>query len=47
LQTPQNASCDACHLNNDIFLVDEDLRPEEREANKDVIINEFPESVGE
>jgi hypothetical protein len=47
LNTPQNESCDACHDNIDIFLTEEDIRAEEKVANKDVIITEFPEPVGE
>ena len=46
LRTPQNESCDACHGNSDIFLSSEDIRPEEKEANKEVIVTEFPEKVG-
>ena len=46
LHTPQNASCDACHRNYDIFLTGEDIRIEEKEANQGVIIDEFPEPVG-
>ena len=42
LKTPENGSCSACHGNRDIFLTDEDVRPEEREANKDVIVPEIP-----
>jgi thiosulfate/3-mercaptopyruvate sulfurtransferase len=47
LNTPQNSSCDACHLNMDIFLTEDDIRPEELTANEDVIVTEFPEPVGE
>ena len=47
LNTPQNASCDACHLNTDIFLTREDVRLEEQNANDSVIVTEFPEPVGE
>ena len=43
LNTPQNESCDACHGNQDLFLTREDVSPEEREANKDVIVDEIPE----
>lgn len=46
LNTPQNASCDACHTNREIFLTEEDIRIEERKANEDVIVTEFPEPVG-
>ncbi|MFC1946027.1 hypothetical protein ACFLW1_02380 [Chloroflexota bacterium] len=46
LNTPQNASCDACHTNPDLFLTEKDVRKEEREANESVIVNEFPEPVG-
>jgi len=44
LDTPQNASCDSCHGNEDLFLTEEDLRPEEIEASKDVIVPEIPGS---
>ena len=47
LNTPQNESCDACHGNSELFLTEEDIRAEESGANKDVIVNEFPEIVGE
>ncbi len=46
LKTPQNESCDACHGNSDLFLTQEDIRDEEKTANEDVIVNEFPETVG-
>jgi hypothetical protein len=46
LNTPQNESCDACHKNYDIFLTEEDIRIDEKEANQGVIIDEFPEPVG-
>jgi hypothetical protein len=42
LDTTQNASCDACHNNQDLFLTQEDVSPTEREANKGVIANEIP-----
>jgi len=44
LHTPQNESCDACHGNRDIFLTEDDIRPEEMEANKGVIVKEIPGS---
>jgi hypothetical protein len=47
LSTPQNESCDACHTNHDIFLIHEDIRIDEMEANKGVIVDDFPEPVGE
>jgi hypothetical protein len=47
LSTPQNESCDACHTNQDIFLIHEDIRLDETEANKGVIVDDFPEPVGE
>lgn len=47
LNTPQNESCDACHGNSELFLTEEDIRAEESEANKDVIVTEYPEKVGE
>jgi thiosulfate/3-mercaptopyruvate sulfurtransferase len=47
LHTPQNESCDGCHSNQDIFLTEEDIRPEELQANQSVIVTEFPALVGE
>jgi thiosulfate/3-mercaptopyruvate sulfurtransferase len=44
LQTPQNESCDSCHGNPDIFLTEEDILPEETEANKVVIVSQIPGS---
>ena len=46
LSTPQNESCDACHGNIDLFLTQEDIRPDEKVANKEVVVDEFPETVG-
>jgi len=43
LKTPQNESCDSCHGNEDLFLTEDDVAPDEREANKDVIVREIPE----
>ena len=43
LHTPQNESCNACHGNRDIFLTGEDIRPEETEPNKDVIVDDSPD----
>ena len=42
LHTPQNESCNACHGNSDIFLTEDDIRPEEKEANKDVVVEDIP-----
>jgi hypothetical protein len=44
LNTPQNESCEACHDNPELFLSEDDVRPEELEANKDVIVQDtsFP-----
>jgi thiosulfate/3-mercaptopyruvate sulfurtransferase len=42
LNTPQNASCNACHGNTGLFLTEEDVNPEEAEANKGVIVNDIP-----
>ena len=46
LSTPQNESCDACHTDADLFLTEEDIRPDEKSANKEVVVDEFPEPVG-
>lgn len=41
--TPQNQSCDACHGNSDLFLTVDKVKPEELDANKDVIVESIPE----
>ena len=46
LKTPQNESCDACHGNIGLFLTEDDIRDEEKIANKEVVVDEFPETVG-
>jgi thiosulfate/3-mercaptopyruvate sulfurtransferase len=40
--TPQNQSCEACHGNPEVFLTADDVRPQELEANKDVIVERVP-----
>jgi len=40
--TPQNASCESCHGNNDIFLTAETVRENTRGANRDVIVEQAP-----
>jgi thiosulfate/3-mercaptopyruvate sulfurtransferase len=47
LNTPQNESCEACHSNREIFLTEEDILPEEKESNKDIIVTEFPDGTSE
>ena len=42
LNTPQNESCDACHYNTEIFLSEDDVRPDELEANQGVIVGDIP-----
>jgi hypothetical protein len=42
LHTPQNESCNACHGNSEIFLTEDDIRPEEKEANKNVVVEDIP-----
>jgi thiosulfate/3-mercaptopyruvate sulfurtransferase len=44
--TPQTETCDACHGNADLFLSADDVRPEELEANQDVIVEEIPPAFG-
>lgn len=46
LKTPQNASCDACHGNARIFLTADAVKPAEREANKNVIVDRVPAKTG-
>ena len=40
--TPQNASCDACHGNESLFLTADKVLPEELAANRDVIVDVLP-----
>lgn len=45
-KTPQNASCNACHGNADIFLTADKVKPEELNANQPVIVPEVPAPMG-
>jgi hypothetical protein len=40
--TPQNASCESCHGNADIFLTVDKVRAEELTANASVIVDLLP-----
>ena len=42
--TPQNGSCENCHDNPELFLMADDVAPEERQANAAVIVSEPPPS---
>jgi thiosulfate/3-mercaptopyruvate sulfurtransferase len=42
LSTPQNASCEACHGNEALFLTADKVRQEELAANEDVIVDVVP-----
>ncbi len=42
--TPQNQSCESCHENPELFLMVDDVDPEEREANAAVIVDDVPPS---
>jgi hypothetical protein len=42
--TPQNQSCESCHDDPDLFLMADDVDPDEREANAAVIVDEVPPS---
>lgn len=37
-QTPQNKTCNSCHGNTELFLLEKDVKPNYRKANKDVIV---------
>jgi hypothetical protein len=37
-KTPQNSSCNACHGNESLFLMDKDVEDTEKQANKGVIV---------
>lgn len=45
--TPQAETCNACHGNPDLFLTADKVRPEELEANLDIIIQEVPSLIEE
>ena len=40
--TPRNESCGNCHNNPDVFLMDDDLDPDDSEANTEVTVDETP-----
>jgi thiosulfate/3-mercaptopyruvate sulfurtransferase len=46
-ETPQTASCDACHGNPEFFLTEDKVSPEEIEANKYVIVGGPPPPIAE
>ncbi len=43
--TPQNASCNACHGNAAIFLTADKVDPDELEANRNVIVDRVPPAI--
>jgi thiosulfate/3-mercaptopyruvate sulfurtransferase len=43
--TPQAETCNACHGNVELFLTIDKVRPEELEANRDVIVETVPERL--
>lgn len=45
-KTPQNATCDSCHGNANLFLTADKVEPNEREANKTVIVPTVPAKKG-
>jgi thiosulfate/3-mercaptopyruvate sulfurtransferase len=47
LETPQTASCDSCHGNEDIFLTADKIAPEELEANLDIIVDMIPPPIAQ
>jgi len=40
--TPQTETCLSCHDNPDVFLTEDDVLPDELEANRDVIVRQVP-----
>jgi len=44
--TPQNKSCDSCHGNDAVFLLERDVVPAERKANRKVIVTDVPRKTG-
>lgn len=47
LKTPQTESCNACHGNEALFLTADKVRPEELNANLNVIVPEIPTTIEE
>jgi len=41
-KAPQTATCNACHGNAKLFLTEKDVKPEELQANKAVIVTQVP-----
>jgi hypothetical protein len=41
-KAPQAESCNNCHGNATLFLTEKDVKPEELQANKDVIVTQIP-----
>jgi len=44
-RTKQNASCNACHGHRELFLTDDDLKPDEPTANRKIILMEIPARI--
>ncbi|MBU4185941.1 MAG: hypothetical protein KKC23_07070 [Proteobacteria bacterium] len=42
-KTPQNTTCNSCHGNTDLFLLEKDVEQAYKKANKDVIVS--PEMI--
>jgi thiosulfate/3-mercaptopyruvate sulfurtransferase len=40
--TPQNATCNSCHGQEELFLTEDDVAPETLEANRSVIVTRIP-----
>jgi nitrate/TMAO reductase-like tetraheme cytochrome c subunit len=45
--TPQTETCNSCHGNEEIFLTADKIKPEELEANRDVIVENVPGPIPE
>jgi hypothetical protein len=43
--TPQTESCDQCHNNPALFLTPDKVKPEELEANLEVMVLEIPPAI--
>ena len=46
-ETPQNASCEACHGNQELFLTADKVAEDELNANQSVIVENVPAPIGE
>ncbi len=44
-RTKQNSSCNACHGHKELFLTQDDLKPDDPAANRQVIVEQIPAKI--